>query len=1014
MNRRILKLFDIRASEASKALWFFLLMLLISTFYTLASTVGDTLFITAVGEERLDDLLPWYYVGVALATISVTWIVDWFLDRSQKVRLFLILETLFALSVLGLRWGLELVQEEWFYFAIMVWLEVIGLVSLTIFFSFMGDFFTSRDARRLYGFINGGYPLGNLLMGFGVQPMLLFVRPEDLLQVCALLLVGVAAVPFYINRSQNTVVDREQQRELTGSAPLSKVVTHPFVAIIFLMIVADLLYFVFTDFELKVFASEGRSAEELASFFGLLYGVIGVIQIVVQFALSSLLLKKVGILNSLLINASLAVIAILAFIAHPSLALIAIANIARYTFSETLDIPARELLYFPLAGRLRERAQTFANGILAPLAQGLGGLMLVALVPLLHNVVHIGYIATFFALVWLSSIFLLMPRYQKSLEESLVNWDFNPENIDRLLEQRKSRDIFSRLMVEKRYAEIIALLDFVPDHTELDFREDFYSLLTANDVATRIKVLELIRDRPQGIDVDRIRPLLDDEHEDVAATAVEVVAVLLGAAALPVLLPYFDSEKTDVRVAAKASLAMHGGLDAALMLFPRLKEEMQGALNTRVEVVKVITRMRYPGAAQVLRGMLDGAEVRLKREILGALSRLRDPSIVPDLLPMILIPSLEENVTIAMERMPPEAAIHIVNFVQGTPLDTLHRVRMIRLLSKFPHEAAGAFLTKNYQEESVPIQRVNCLIALQAIDGKNDFEADSGWVENEIDWALTNFDETTRALGACRKADVRFQELLLDHYRYQLEVLFGLLNLYYREEGLERAGEQFFSPDKSQQANALELFDMNLARTHQAMIMPVLSYFLEPAEIEGFTLSQLWRKELPGDPFLRMIRTYYLFAKAPPEARKVESENKNVLGVLSIVSFLKKVDLFSEIPANYLIPIAEMMKHRTAFAGETLFEKGDTGDSLYVIQKGTIEIVIDANRTIALKTGEAIGDMALIDGEPRSATARVYEDSRLLQLRSYDFNRLLLSYPIIAKSLLRILSKRLRMANTRR
>ena len=54
-----------------------------------------------------------------------------------------------------------------------------------------------------------------------------------------------------------------------------------------------------------------------------------------------------------------------------------------------------------------------------------------------------------------------------------------------------------------------------------------------------------------------------------------------------------------------------------------------------------------------------------------------------------------------------------------------------------------------------------------------------------------------------------------------------------------------------------------------------------------------------------------------------------------------------------------------------------------------------------------------VDGEPRAATARVAEDSRLLQLRSYDFNRLLLSYPIIAKSLLRILSKRLRIANKR-
>ena len=119
----------------------------------------------------------------------------------------------------------------------------------------------------------------------------------------------------------------------------------------------------------------------------------------------SWLLNRFGIINSLMINAALALVAILTFILHPGLAFIAFANIARYTFSETLDIPARELLYFPLSGRLRERAQTFANGMLAPMAQGAAGVALLVIVPFFDSPIGLAFIALLFAAIWLFAAF---------------------------------------------------------------------------------------------------------------------------------------------------------------------------------------------------------------------------------------------------------------------------------------------------------------------------------------------------------------------------------------------------------------------------------------------------------------------------------------------------------------------------------------------------------------------------------------------------------------------------------
>jgi AAA family ATP:ADP antiporter len=1014
MNPLLRKYFDIRVNESHKAVLFFVLMLMISLFYTLGSTVGDALFIAKFGVERLNQILPWSYVGVAIATIVVTWTVDWFLDRGQKLVLFVALEIFFALSVMLLHVGLMVSDADWLYFLLVVWLEVIGLVSITVFFSFMGDFFTSRDARRLYGFINGGFPLGNLLMGFSVEPLLQILDAESLLIMCAVLLLGVAYIPFHIQRTEHTVMERDEQVEQGGEAPIGRVLAHPFVAIIFLMISTNIFYFTFIDFELKMLAVEAYNREELLIFFGQLYGAVGILQMVVQFGLVSLLLRRFGILNSLMINATLALLAIISAIFHPTLAALTIANIISYTFSETLDVPARELLYFPLPGRLRERAQTFANGILAPLAQGVAGVMLLGLLVIFTDGQLVIYIACLFALLWFSSIIILIPRYQAALEESLTNLDFNPENVDRILEQKSSRDILVRLLEEQRFPEIQALLNFVPDHPHIDFREDFYALLQCPDTQTRLKVLDLIEQQPYDIDLSRLQALFDDSDTEVAARAVEVYARLRREDAMEAISPYLEAEAPDLRIAAKAAIGVNGGLDAALTIFPDLKADLSGSLPARIEAVKVITRMNYPAAARVLRPLLDGAELRLKKEVLGSLSRLRDPSIMPDLLPMILIPSLEESVTAALERMPPEASSYIIKFMRETPLDTLHRIRMFRLLGKFPHPDSEAFLINQYQEETKPIQRINCLNALRDLARIDGFQSSKKWAMAEIDWALGNFEETQRAISACRDGDAHFRSLLLDHYHYQLEVLLGLLHLYYGGEGLENAILEFFSTDRSMQANAMELLEVNLDRTFKAVVLPIVTFYLDPPSAGALNLGQLWRKELPADPFLRMIRTYYVFRKTPPGQRKMDESNKNVLGVLSIVSFLKKIELFSEIPANYLIPIAEMMKHKTIFKGETLFEKGDMGDSLYLVQKGTLEITFDNEHTILVNPGETLGDMALIDGESRSNTAKAKTDCRLLQLRAYDFNRLLLTYPIIARSLLRILSKRLRAANMRK
>lgn len=102
-------------------------------------------------------------------------------------------------------------------------------------------------------------------------------------------------------------------------------------------------------------------------------------------------------------------------------------------------------------------------------------------------------------------------------------------------------------------------------------------------------------------------------------------------------------------------------------------------------------------------------------------------------------------------------------------------------------------------------------------------------------------------------------------------------------------------------------------------------------------------------------------------------------------------------------------------AGAIVFEEGDPGSRMYVIRSGEVRILKRVGaREIALARlgpGEAFGEMALLEGQPRSATAIVEADARLLEIDEAAFADLVRNNGEIALRLLRRLSARLREAN---
>jgi CRP/FNR family cyclic AMP-dependent transcriptional regulator len=94
--------------------------------------------------------------------------------------------------------------------------------------------------------------------------------------------------------------------------------------------------------------------------------------------------------------------------------------------------------------------------------------------------------------------------------------------------------------------------------------------------------------------------------------------------------------------------------------------------------------------------------------------------------------------------------------------------------------------------------------------------------------------------------------------------------------------------------------------------------------------------------------------------------------------------------------------------GEVVFAEGDKGDKMYVIRSGEIEIERDGKLVESLSAGGIFGEMALIDGSPRAATARAKTPCEVAPITEKSFLFLVHETPFFAIAVMRTLADRLR------
>jgi CRP-like cAMP-binding protein len=138
-----------------------------------------------------------------------------------------------------------------------------------------------------------------------------------------------------------------------------------------------------------------------------------------------------------------------------------------------------------------------------------------------------------------------------------------------------------------------------------------------------------------------------------------------------------------------------------------------------------------------------------------------------------------------------------------------------------------------------------------------------------------------------------------------------------------------------------------------------------------------------------------------------------VITTVEKVLFLKSVDLFRGLPGEELAQIAEIAEEVAISEGGIVFSVGDMGDALYIVLEGKVR-VYNGEKTIAeIGERECVGEMAVLDSEPRSASVAAMAETLLLKIGREEFKDILSERPEISLGIMKVLSRRLRQANRR-
>ncbi len=965
-------------------------------------TFADAVFLAEFGAQYV----PHFFVAQSAALIGTsflyTYLIRWGSAITDSIILVALAGTALASPFLAARGGAAL-------FALSIALITLSTLGQLAIWNTATSVVSGRKARTFLPRAGAAATAGAVVGGFASSGIVGLGGVTALAWVSGGLTLATLAMRLALAPVSGERRARPAEPRRTESARES---ARQLVWLLAAGVIVEAVLSAFIDFGFKRHvAGQFPSRDSIGLFFALYYGITNVILLVTQLSTASTLLATRSLRFTLSLQpAALAATAIL-WVAFPLLALGAMTRGFEGVMKFALARPAQEVAMTPLSERTRRRIKVILRGVFAPGGAALAGGVLIAAASFLDDSPSlVPALCAVFALAWLVISRATANHYLAALgselglrrmrdeegQEALLDRDA----LARLVELSGNEDPSTAGFARRMLGQLVRTSAVLAPH------------VGSGNAATRRAVYQLLTEQPSRACAARLGAAVEREPDDEALDA-----------GLLALAAHGDARLVE-RARKLVSGAEPGGGDAlqraAWLYLSRVKVlDADPEHHLRVLVGSIVAdgaSAALACGAAIARGAVSGDRIdeaiaeladatgddaaARKQALLAAatLGRARGIERVIDELA-----SGSPWAEAIASRLHGLALGRVCDRAASPELPSRHRVRLLAALraSDQPEVTDLAARALTDRDADVRDQAISVLLAHRERD-----DLPRGEIEKALGIQMDAFELYLRArpgfTSAAREsqmvvrfrgtsADVTAEAFFLDELERcterELGKLCKLLALLGSPDAVFDAERGLRAPTFKRRRQAVDVLQEVARGRQKTRLLELLElYLMPPRQISDGAREAV----IAIDPWLARCAS----GNADPAARRLWA--------------LRSAILFDAVDGASLFQLAERASEVAIAAQEIVVREGEPGDALYIVIDGIVAVERGDAVVAQLGPGEAFGELALLDGEPRQATVRAQKPSRLLRLPRGPFDDALSAHPEIGLGLVLGLVKWLR------
>ena len=1047
----IKNIIKIKSGEGKMVLTFFMFSFFTIAMGLVAKTARDAYFLSRFDKS----ILPLMFLAIA---IVISPILTFYTKLSKKLAartVFMITCSIFAVSFIFL----QAIMTGYVIPIAYIWIEIAVAIMIIQFWSYAGESFEPQQAKRLFGIIAGGGSFAVMLIGMTLKPYVKTFGTDELLFISA----GFLGLAFLFGNLSIQYFKKDQtkgpKRPIKKAQKKKKM--DPFIVGIATIVALSAIVTTLVDYQFKMIASATFPEEtDLVGFFGTFYSIAGAASIIMQFFITGPILSRFGILLGLLILPFFLILGSTSILLAPVLLSASFAKFSDQTFKFTINSSSLELIWLPVPPEIRKVIKPQVSGTIKSIAEGIGGLVTFLLVKIIAlpylSIVSLGSIV-----IWLFTSFRVKTGYVNQLQTAIAKRqiDFEELNVD-VQDAAMVKTIEETLSSNDEIKQLFAL-EIIEGLPLSSWKKTIKRLFNDGAPEVQKRILSMAWDEESIISNEDIIQAMNNNNS-VSAEATIVVGRRKLKDALPDLENLLlNSDNQDVSAAAAAAILQieSGPTDKAKMILNNMLDEQDD--TTQATALKRLIYNDQILTSDKLKSFLNHNSEIISNVALNIAEKRKDESLVPAIISNLSIAQTSIQARQTLKSFSEELINEqFKQLIESNATSRKLRLGIIRTLREYPNEDSIELLISQLDNNDQDIYNtiVESLLAIARVNPINENK------QNQIADEINTIAEKVYTLNECLNMlpDDEHKFLMEDYLNNEIQntlptlLKLGVLDV--PETPIETYIHTIKSGDPSKLPFLLEFFENVFSKNEREVINPLIEQL--PLD-ERSKIGNLHFKSMPTNFNQKLIESVYSPNKwesaialdyllisnkmdviksldwqkvpasnanqelitrriqknganldfIPPERFKLDTEIISMYSTLEKTIILKSVDLFKSIPAENLSRVAQITDEVTFDANSPIFAEGDYGDSLFIVVDGNVRIHKGTQELAMLGKGTCLGEMALLDDEPRSADATVTEDSTLFKIEQEGFYEVMGSQSDIMEGIIKLLTGRLRVAN---